>query len=968
MGWISIRCSWQGCGAWDLDQWIKCTVVLEAETTVGGCLLLPCGCRLLVWLTISCSLCSILCSQMKMKNNYMAPKSEPVPMSGNDEMHAHIVTTSNLLQQLPQVVANAGTGNNCAPYALDMANRGSDDSSFKGAKTIRALVADQANKDWERAIWSFHSLKECVQSDADRSKHGETKEEYLNFVSTYGGFGTVELELYARAAKRFVVIKQARGDGSYMDMSHLGDPSHPKVELCFSCNEQHAHYELLRRSPAAAEVAPFNTMASDHAADPIAVLYSQMTPEDQAEANAKLASLQRSTERNIHSAAECVRLPSTKGRPRLAKPRAVTQVNANERQEFEQIEQEANAVERVGEEQWSSQGDVKSKAREESRVAAKNAAAQEHGANQAKVVAAQQEKAKAANLASVCVHPLRWHADGMVRADDFGEGGLPQGNVLRLRGGGCTPSKPVAVRDVAITVEERAAQQHQQQAIAAAAAQLAALHAAAIEETKKLTAASRPAAVIPASASVAAALATSTSIGTQAAVAASPPACDVTAVLDTSDEIKLVASLTQHGIHTSSWGTAEGTKPVAALLKEVQQGVATLTLHEGQLLRSLRVLNVHLISDNQTRVLVLSHEVRDGGTRKESGRPLSKKLGADEPLDAAVERAVAEELTQVSPKDVKALVETKRIYTAPNKSKSGAFPGLACRYEIVSVDATITPATLPQTDFSTKRTDSSGVSHVCYWTWHPRLSMPPALGGQLLAHDFTLLWGEKHSQHLPGTREWAFAEIASWLNCAAEGASTMPKEASAAAIFWVLGGGGVGKSVLTAELMRRHFPQVAAWHFCRHDDKDKSAPPALLRSLAAMLCHRLSGFEAALREGSAAVLLSSDPQELFEGLVLAPLKHVTPPAQPMLIILDALDEIPKEVQKPLLDVITRQLTQLPPWLRLFVTSREESQIQRALATFRPHELRADEARNRADIAIAMRKLALKHVKGALMPA
>jgi len=35
--------------------------------------------------------------------------------------------------------------------------------------------------------------------------------------------------------------------------------------------------------------------------------------------------------------------------------------------------------------------------------------------------------------------------------------------------------------------------------------------------------------------------------------------------------------------------------------------------------------------------------------------------------------------------------------------------------------------------------------------------------------------------------------------------------------------------------------------------------------------------------------------------------------------------MPKELQKPLLDVIASQLSRLPPWLMLFVTSREEPQ-------------------------------------------
>ena len=62
-------------------------------------------------------------------------------------------------------------------------------------------------------------------------------------------------------------------------------------------------------------------------------------------------------------------------------------------------------------------------------------------------------------------------------------------------------------------------------------------------------------------------------------------------------------------------------------------------------------------------------------------------------------------------------------------------------------------------------------------------------------------------------------------------------------------------------------------------------------------------------------------------------------------------------------MITKQLCSLPSWLRLYLTSREEPQIQQVLAKFKPRELRADEAKNRADVEIKLRKVARKHVKG-----
>jgi len=177
-----------------------------------------------------------------------------------------------------------------------------------------------------------------------------------------------------------------------------------------------------------------------------------------------------------------------------------------------------------------------------------------------------------------------------------------------------------------------------------------------------------------------------------------------------------------------------------------------------------------------------------------------------------------------------------------------------------------------------------------------------------------------------------------------------------------MGGGGTGKSVLTAELLYRLFHLVVAWHFCRHDDAEQSKPCALLRSLAAMLCTRLPGFAAALGDVPANIRESTDPKEVFDALFAAPLRALDAPAEPRLLIIDALDEIPREDQPRLLNVIANELSKLPSWLRIFTTSREEPQIRRALIAFEPRELRADEEKNRADVEVSLRRTAGKFVK------
>ncbi|KAL1503550.1 hypothetical protein AB1Y20_012029 [Prymnesium parvum] len=246
--------------------------------------------------------------------------------------------------------------------------------------------------------------------------------------------------------------------------------------------------------------------------------------------------------------------------------------------------------------------------------------------------------------------------------------------------------------------------------------------------------------------------------------------------------------------------------------------------------------------------------------------------------------------------------------------------------------------------------------HLLHDGWQSRLALPKVIQGKVAPYNFESLWAEKRSSHLKGTREWAFEEIEQWR-----------KDESASKLFWLMGGGGVGKSVLSAELLARWLDKrcVAAWHFCRHDDTDQSKPANLLRSIAAMLCHTLDGFEEALSgaTGLEEALVSADPSVVFDVLIYKPLEKVPSQTAARVIMVDALDEIPKEGQKPLLDVIVNQLASLPTWLRVFVTSREEPLIQKALSAFRPKELRADEAKNRADVEVFLRTIAREHVKG-----
>lgn len=257
----------------------------------------------------------------------------------------------------------------------------------------------------------------------------------------------------------------------------------------------------------------------------------------------------------------------------------------------------------------------------------------------------------------------------------------------------------------------------------------------------------------------------------------------------------LQAWLKKSGVNTEAWGIVAGSKPVGALLDELKSGEATLSTDCASPVRVVRVVNVRILSADRRRVLMqIKQADLPDGVAKDKRQSFMKKLRAGE--DAA--DAIARGAEKLGGSAIVALPETQSEHVSL-ESASVTFPSLVSRYEVVVLDATVAEGVLPQTNFATEH---DGKRY--YWAWHPRLALPASLGRKLVAHDHSALWDEKQAAHMPGTREWAFAEVSEWLD-----------DPSAPQLLWYMGGGGTGKSVLSAELLSRVFKRTAAWHFCR---------------------------------------------------------------------------------------------------------------------------------------------------------
>lgn len=214
--------------------------------------------------------------------------------------------------------------------------------------------------------------------------------------------------------------------------------------------------------------------------------------------------------------------------------------------------------------------------------------------------------------------------------------------------------------------------------------------------------------------------------------------------------------------------------------------------------------------------------------------------------------------------------------------------------------------------------------------------------------DFRELLASNKARHFAGTREWLFDAVRKWLRTERR-------------LFWLVGGAGTGKSVVSAKLFDAVgvHESIVAWHFCRHNHAAESDLRVIIRSWSAMLLENLPLFE--LPEG-ASQAFSGSAEDMFDLLIAQPLKNLEHLTKPVLIVLDALDELPQESLRLMLRLLTETLDSLPLFVRFFITSRDEAVIKAQMRQFIPLELKVDDIYNREDLRSYLAEVAKRHVK------
>ena len=178
-----------------------------------------------------------------------------------------------------------------------------------------------------------------------------------------------------------------------------------------------------------------------------------------------------------------------------------------------------------------------------------------------------------------------------------------------------------------------------------------------------------------------------------------------------------------------------------------------------------------------------------------------------------------------------------------------------------------------------------------------------------------------------GTRQWFFDKLSTWF----------ADEESRVMILTA--GPGIGKSVLSAKVCQDYSERgkLAGRHFCDFRKSNYSKPSNILQSLASQMCDNVDGFRVKLTE----ILGRNHSRDLlsdaFTVLLNEPL-HALDGHEPMLLVVDALDESKTDDKSEFLELISDEFRDLPKWIKILITSRPELQVKKKLEHFNPSEI------------------------------
>ena len=183
---------------------------------------------------------------------------------------------------------------------------------------------------------------------------------------------------------------------------------------------------------------------------------------------------------------------------------------------------------------------------------------------------------------------------------------------------------------------------------------------------------------------------------------------------------------------------------------------------------------------------------------------------------------------------------------------------------------------------------------------------------KLAKHNFKgKIKNNRKSFHL-GTREWLLNRVDDWFI----GNEHEPR------ILLLTAGPGFGKTVFSARVCEdfKQNGKLAGCHFCDFSDSNLRNPMIMLESLASQMCDNVLGFEEKLLDQLKRHHEVQNLKDAFRIYLQNPLDELEL-AEPILIVIDGLDESAADNKNEIVNLIADHFQDLPEFIKVLVTSR-----------------------------------------------
>ena len=189
----------------------------------------------------------------------------------------------------------------------------------------------------------------------------------------------------------------------------------------------------------------------------------------------------------------------------------------------------------------------------------------------------------------------------------------------------------------------------------------------------------------------------------------------------------------------------------------------------------------------------------------------------------------------------------------------------------------------------------------------------------------------------------------------------------------IIGSPGSGKSALASQLICSRTSssfihgRILGYHFCKYSDKNTQVAGKFVRNLAEMIGRRLPEYGYFVTNHTYIHRsLTEDcihyPLGCFKLAVLSPLRNLkNKPRENWFVVVDALDECltQGETGHSIVYLLNNKIHRFPPWLKVVVTSRNESDASLHSSKVKKITIDPEDSRNLKDLEIYVTKRLLQ---------